>query len=1337
MSGVAALLEHPVVLKLGLALLHFLWQGAALAVVASALLLALRRARPAARYLALLVVLAAMAAAPVVTFLALPELPASMPLSAAIQTSAPAQPAAPATSLPPASPVGGSGSSAATPPSPDERPHPSLASRLTQARAWLEARLAWVAAGWVIGVFVLSLRLLLGWIGVARARRRGVEPAGEQWQAVLATLAERLRVSRPVRLLESAAAQVPTLIGWLRPVILLPASALSGLTPEQIEALIAHELAHVRRADYLVNVLQTVIETLLFYHPAVWWVSARVRAEREHCCDDLAVACCGDAVAYARALADLEHLRSAAPQPTLAASGGSLIVRVRRLVGASAPSCKRASWLAGAVTIVAVLALAIGLAFSTIASTTSMITPTPDWSNEPVVTIGMGAPGGPFGITPLYRSSAPVLTQGAEGSWDDRTAQAPSIIWNQDLGLYQMWYDGRSGRSDKAAVGYATSTDGFVWTKYKDNPVVQADARWPCVLYEPEDSAAPYKMWFNVGRGDAILYTTSTDGITWASPQTVMGRGPAGTYDDMDVAAPRVIKVKNEYWMYYTAGTSAITFPFGEWGHFVAIATSPDGVHWTKRRTVLSRGAPGEWDSTRVFNPAVIYADGRFEMWYVGGDTDPRSGRTMGPARNIGYASSADGIHWTKHPRNPVILGTDDPDAYDWGVTVPGVLKDEDGYHVWFTSLAKGGYRSSEVQVGYAEYGLYAWSDTPARGAPVAPPRYSYAAAWGMSDEERRGALVPTEAEAPKHIVLGAEYATFAAYAAAGDPDWTMVWDAVGDGQILYDSYQLATRAGRGLTILYGEWDRQFSGKRFVFGEVTTTGVGLTVQDDAYSEYGRKALHLNPNSSQRAAEPSPRGVLPEAPQALWPALGAARAYFSLLRAGNAAEAKKLAVFESAAAQREWENEVQEYAQRLKADGRKWLGDVRAIRTVSGPDSGEWAEAKVRWYHLKRQYWIAGPQQTYLMRTVEGKWRMAISSGATNQGVAWVPGDVTGPAAAPRADPVEGSSALALEDATLFPMPTNMGLLSGLEVDDKGRAYVVMTGLTVGKEGWLTYSNRLPRAVLVFDARGRPVGKIPAPEHNGAPIFIDGVASGGGALYLLEVRPHGKVWEIWRTPPGGFSGRAARLLISVRYARDRWMNQIAFCPPGTLLLLAGARPGVPGPSNTPLVRVDAATGKVTGMRAGSGRTALACAPNGDLFVLLAQADSIGTVHGASVVNYDASGKERGRFAISRKGVAWEFPSIAANESLLAVAETYNVPAPGDAGNRIAFFDHEGQYLGAITPSAVTRALGRPGGPQRFDLIALHGSRLYGADRADNRVWAVTVKIGGTSQPGGRR
>jgi beta-lactamase regulating signal transducer with metallopeptidase domain/HEAT repeat protein len=236
-------------------------------------------------------------------------------------------------------------------------PAPPLAVR---ARAALEPALPWLVALWLAGVLGLSLRLVSGWLTARRLGTVGTRPAPEACLEAVARLAARLRVTRPVRVFESAVVQVPAVFGWLRPVILLPASALTGLTPLQLDALLAHELAHVRRYDYLVNLLQTVIETLLFYHPAVWWVSRRVRQEREHCCDDLAIAVCGDAHFYATALLGMERLRGGAPAFALAASGGSLMKRIQRLVApAQAEIFPR--WAAGVVAVTLVLAVGGGV----------------------------------------------------------------------------------------------------------------------------------------------------------------------------------------------------------------------------------------------------------------------------------------------------------------------------------------------------------------------------------------------------------------------------------------------------------------------------------------------------------------------------------------------------------------------------------------------------------------------------------------------------------------------------------------------------------------------------------------------------------------------------------------------------------------------------------------------------------------------------------------------------------------------------------------------------------------------------------------------------------------
>ncbi len=192
--------------------------------------------------------------------------------------------------------------------------------------------LPWLVPFWMAGVALFYLRHLAGWAWTLRLRRIGVCAAPDLWQERLALLTRRLLLSRPVVLLESALAAVPVVMGHVRPVILMPVGLLTNLPAAQIESILLHELAHIRRSDYLVNMLQTSVESLLFYHPVVWWISGVIRTEREHCCDDLAVALSGDAREYAVALAALEQCRWGASETALAATGGNLVKRIRRLL---------------------------------------------------------------------------------------------------------------------------------------------------------------------------------------------------------------------------------------------------------------------------------------------------------------------------------------------------------------------------------------------------------------------------------------------------------------------------------------------------------------------------------------------------------------------------------------------------------------------------------------------------------------------------------------------------------------------------------------------------------------------------------------------------------------------------------------------------------------------------------------------------------------------------------------------------------------------------------------------------------------------------------------------
>jgi len=179
-------------------------------------------------------------------------------------------------------------------------------------------------------VITLLLRTLGGLLKTQLIKKKASPLSGDEWQYRLTSLARGSAVNGPVRLLLSSGVGVPTVLGWRRPAILLPSSVINGLTPQEVDARIAHELVHIRRRDYLFNLFQAVVEDLLFYHPGVWWVSSQVRAERECCCDNSAGALCSDTLTYARALSNAERLRSE-PRVAVAASGAPLLIRIQRL----------------------------------------------------------------------------------------------------------------------------------------------------------------------------------------------------------------------------------------------------------------------------------------------------------------------------------------------------------------------------------------------------------------------------------------------------------------------------------------------------------------------------------------------------------------------------------------------------------------------------------------------------------------------------------------------------------------------------------------------------------------------------------------------------------------------------------------------------------------------------------------------------------------------------------------------------------------------------------------------------------------------------------------------
>jgi HEAT repeat protein/beta-lactamase regulating signal transducer with metallopeptidase domain len=424
----------------GWALVHFVWQGTVVALVAALALWAMRRATATLRYAVAVGALVTMAALPVVTAWRASVAPIPLAVTVASAQPGPALRLASADAIRSEPDRFGAGDAATSsrrtstnrttstaPPTrgPDVSGGADDRRFALDLRAWagrLDAALPWLVTVWALGVILLSLRLFGGWWRARRLRMTGVAPAPVACLAAVTRLAARLDVRRVVRVLESHRIETPMAMGWLRPVVLLPASALTGLSPDQLDAILAHELAHIRRHDYAVNLAQSVVETVLFYHPAVWWVSRQVRQEREHCCDDLAVAVCGDREGYARALVGMEQLRHHLPLPVVHANGGSLVMRIRRLL---TPELTRIEptprWAAS------VIALATALTVGTAAGVPAVVASLPlDVAPAPAApTPAQTAPAAPPTIVRSVDAATPFAERWTRAEQDARARAWP------------------------------------------------------------------------------------------------------------------------------------------------------------------------------------------------------------------------------------------------------------------------------------------------------------------------------------------------------------------------------------------------------------------------------------------------------------------------------------------------------------------------------------------------------------------------------------------------------------------------------------------------------------------------------------------------------------------------------------------------------------------------------------------------------------------------------------------------------------------------------------------------------------------------------------------------
>ncbi len=381
---------------LGWMLLHSLWQFTAIGLLSWSCLSILRRRPAPLRYAVGLATLAAMVLVSMLTWaLAIPSPRSVVPMEPSNTTTAqatsapkpqvePQRPPVPINPAPTSLPITGADR-------PSDRPAVDAGNRhilahgaewkaglISTVRPWLP----WIVFAWLIGVATFSVRTLVSWSSLQRLRSIGTSPAPPALTNALRDALERAGVTRHVALQESTRVDVPVVFGARRPLILVPTGIDDRLSRDQIDALLDHEVAHLKRQDYLVNLAQVIVETLFFHHPAIWWISNQIRIEREHCCDDQATTACGDRVRYVESLLAMERTRPshATPRPALSSGGVTLLARVQRLtLGDPAPN--RWSPVGGLLaTTILVVAVGAGSIAPSVASPS--VDPSPETNGE-------------------------------------------------------------------------------------------------------------------------------------------------------------------------------------------------------------------------------------------------------------------------------------------------------------------------------------------------------------------------------------------------------------------------------------------------------------------------------------------------------------------------------------------------------------------------------------------------------------------------------------------------------------------------------------------------------------------------------------------------------------------------------------------------------------------------------------------------------------------------------------------------------------------------------------------------------------------------------------------
>ena len=327
------LASHPLLTALGWTLIHFVWQACVVGLMCAIGLSILRSAKPQLRYVVLNIAMLAAVFWPLLTFVQHWQ---ANPVAIGTQSAF-------------------SSGTAET----------VLPQNLDRLQIYAQVMMPYFLAIWFVGVSLLALRFVLGlwWLQGYGSDTRSFFDSGLQLRVDRLCAAFAMHSEVVVRIVDDLTG--PITVGCFRPLILIPSSLLTGMAPAQLEALLAHELAHIRRYDFLLNLLQNLVEIILFFHPVVWWISKKIRDERENIADDLAVQVIGEPRRLALALQELERLQFIQSQLALAAHGGNLMLRIKRLVR---PETHRMHWKT-AVTTVGLASVFVALAAQAVTAT--------------------------------------------------------------------------------------------------------------------------------------------------------------------------------------------------------------------------------------------------------------------------------------------------------------------------------------------------------------------------------------------------------------------------------------------------------------------------------------------------------------------------------------------------------------------------------------------------------------------------------------------------------------------------------------------------------------------------------------------------------------------------------------------------------------------------------------------------------------------------------------------------------------------------------------------------------------------------------------------------------